>query len=567
LTKLSIDGKIDPVIGRDKELDRVVQTLCRRKKNNPILVGEPGVGKTAIAEGLATLINEGAVPSILKDYKVLSLDLGSLLAGTKYRGDFEKRLKGILDEIDGSDNVILFIDEIHTLVGAGSTNGGSLDASNLLKPALANGKIKCIGATTYSEFKNFFDKDKALSRRFNKIDIKEPSIEDSIEILKGLKSKYEEHHNIKYQDGAIKLAVELSDKYISDKFLPDKAIDIIDEVGASFHLLKRKRKSVTPLDIETIIARIANIPAKTITSDDMEVLQSLEKDLKARVFGQDEAIEKLVKTIKLSRAGLKSDDKPIGGFLFTGPTGVGKTEIAKELAKEMGINFVRFDMSEYMEKHSVSKLIGSPAGYVGFEEGGQLTEIIKRHPHSVLLLDEIEKAHIDVLNILLQILDNAQLTDNVGAKIDFKNVIIILTSNITSNEAPVMGFEQELSQKDTAVKKFLSPEFRNRLDDIIYFKTLDTDVVVHIVNKFIVELEAKLIDKEIKISLDKRAKEFLAKKGYDKHLGARPLSRVIDKEIKEVITDEILFGELKNGGEVKITLKKDKLNFNYTKKS
>jgi len=563
LSKLASDNKIDPVIGREKELARAIQTLCRRKKNNPLLVGEPGVGKTAIAEGLAIEIAHHSVPKVLKDSKVLALDLGSLLAGTKYRGDFEKRLKGILDEIGESDNVILFIDEIHTLVGAGSTNGGSMDASNLLKPALASGKIKCVGATTYSEYKNFFDKDKALSRRFNKIDIKEPSLDDSFKILKGLKDKYEEHHEVKYQEQSLKLAVELSSKYINDRFLPDKAIDIIDEVGASFHLLKRKRKTVTPIDIETIVAKIANIPPKTVTSNDKDLLFNLESNLKARIFGQNGAIERLVKIIKLSRAGLKSDDKPIGSFLFTGPTGVGKTEIAKELAKEMGINFVRFDMSEYMEKHSVSKLIGSPAGYVGFEEGGQLTEHIKKHPHSVLLLDEVEKAHIDVLNILLQVLDNAELTDNSGSKIDFKNVIVILTSNITSSEAPVMGFEQELSQKDTAIKKYFSPEFRNRLDDVIYFRSLDTDDVVHVVEKFIKDLETKLSDKKIKISINKKAKEFLAKKGYDKTLGARPLSRVIDKEVKEQLTEEILFGKLVEGGEVKITLRSNQLNFIY----
>ncbi len=562
LSELAKDSKIDPVIGRVSEINRVVQTLCRRKKNNPILIGEAGVGKTAIAEGLAIKLADNDIPTILKNSILFSLDMGALLAGTKYRGDFEKRIKGVLDEIDEIGNVILFIDEIHTIVGAGATNGGSMDASNLLKPALASGKIKCIGATTYLEFKNFFEKDKALTRRFSKIDVDEPSLEDSFKILKGLKSRYETHHGIKYQDNALYSAIELSNKYINDRFLPDKAIDIIDEVGASFHILKRKRKIATVSDIENMVAKIANIPSKRVSQDDKDILFNLENNLKSKIFGQDEAITNLVNSIKLSRAGLREADKPVGSFLFTGPTGVGKTEVAKELADELGIYFARFDMSEYMEKHSVSKLIGAPAGYVGFEGGGQLSEIIKKHPYSILLLDEVEKANVDVLNILLQIMDSASMTDNSGAKINFKNVIIIMTSNIGASEAPVMGFQKDENRKqESAVKNHFSPEFRNRLDKIINFKSLESVQVVHIVDKFIAELENNLSDKGIKINLNKRAKEYLANLGYDKDLGARPLARVIQEELKAKLTDEILFGGLQNGGEVKVTLKNSKLNF------
>lgn len=568
LSELATKNKIDPVIGRVNEIDRVVQTLCRRKKNNPILVGEAGVGKTAIAEGLATKIANKEVPKLLENSTLLSLDMGALLAGTKYRGEFEKRIKGILDEIEKKENIILFIDEIHTIVGAGATSGGSMDASNLLKPALANGKIKCIGASTFLEFKNHFEKDKALSRRFSKIVVNEPSLEDSVKILQGLKTKYEAHHNIKYQDSALHSAVMLSDKYINDKFLPDKAIDIIDEVGASFHLLKQKRKVVTVVDVENMIAKIANIPSKRVTQNDKDILFNLEANLKSKIFGQDEAISNLVSAIKLSRAGLRSGDKPIGSFLFTGPTGVGKTEIAKELSKELGIYFARFDMSEFMEKHSISKLIGSPAGYIGYEAGGQLSEIIKKHPHCVLLLDEVEKANIDILNILLQVMDSATLTDNSGAKIDFKNVIIIMTSNIGASEANVMGFNKDESLKNkSAVENYFTPEFRNRIDKIINFKSLSTEFVVHIVEKFINELELNLSDKNIKININQKAKEYLANKGYSKTLGARPLARIIEEEIKTKLTDEILFGGLINGGEVKITLKAEKLNFSITPKT
>jgi ATP-dependent Clp protease ATP-binding subunit ClpA len=558
------EGRIDPVIGRDKEIERVMQILCRRKKNNPLLVGEPGVGKTAIAEGLALRIAAGEIPKILEGAKLYSLDMGALLAGTKYRGDFEKRLKGVIDELKSIPNAIVFIDEIHTIVGAGATQGGSMDASNLLKPALASGAIKCIGATTYSEFRNFLEKDRALSRRFAKVDVKEPDLETSFKILKGLKEKYEKHHGVKYSIAALRSAVELSDRYINDRQLPDKAIDLIDEVGASFHLRKKKRSIVTTHDIEDVVAKIVGMPPARVTSDDIELLRDLEERLKANVLGQEEACEHLAMAIKRSRAGLNPPNKPIGSFLFVGPTGVGKTELAKELARNLGVHFERFDMSEYMEKHAVSRLIGAPPGYVGYEEGGLLTEAIRKHPHTVLLLDEIEKAHPDLINILLQVMDNATLTDNNGIVVDFKHVIIIMTSNVGATEANIMGFKNEsVSKFDEALKQYFTPEFRNRLDAIIRFKPLSMEVVEGIVEKFIAELGAQLAAKNISISLTPKAKRYLAQKGYDEQLGARPLARVIAEEIKTPLTDEILFGRLAKGGAVRIDATKSGLKFRY----
>jgi len=564
LIDLAKDGELDPLIGRVDECKRVVQVLCRRKKNNPILVGEPGVGKTAVVEGIAQMIVAHDIPDILDGSSLYALDMGSLLSGTKYRGDFEKRLKEILKELENEQNAILFIDEIHTIVGAGATSGGSMDLSNLLKPSLASGKLKCIGATTYGEFRNFFDKDRALSRRFAKIDIDEPTLEDSYKILLGLKGSYEQHHGVKYPNSVLKSSVELAKKYINDRFLPDSAIDLIDEVGASFHLLKRKRKSVSITDIENILEKIAHIPNRHINANESEVISRLEKNLKSKVFGQDDAIHVLVRAIKRSRAGLGNAQAPIGAFLFAGPTGVGKTEVAKQLSNELGVNFERYDMSEYMEKHTISRLIGAPPGYVGFEDGGQLTESIKKHPYSVLLLDEIEKAHPDLLNILLQIFDGAVLTDNNGVKTDFRNVIIIMTSNLGTKEGVHVGFQKDDSFKaKSAIKDFFSPEFRNRLDDIIYFKMLDEEMMTEIVQKFIDELEEQLKDKKIKITLSKNAKQYLAKRGYSADMGARVMKRVIQEEIKTPLSEEILFGKLKHGGRVKIGHKKDVLYFDY----
>ena len=565
LVELAKKDKIDPLIGRVEEVQRVMQVLCRRKKNNPILVGEAGVGKTAIVEGLALKIAKKETPKILSDAKLYALDIGSLLSGAKYRGDFEKRLKDVLIELKSKANSILFIDEIHTIVGAGATSGGSMDLSNLLKPSLATGEIKCIGATTYSEFRNFFDKDRALSRRFSKLDISEPSVDDAYEILLGLKSRYEEHHGVKYPQKVLKSSVELAKKYINDKFLPDSAIDLIDEVGASFHLQKRKRKAVSIHDIESILARVANIPPRSVSSDETELMRDLEVKLKAKVFGQDEAIKNLVTAIKRSRAGLSNPQSPVGSFLFSGPTGVGKTEVAKQLAEQLGIHFERFDMSEYMEKHTVSRLIGAPPGYVGYEEGGQLTETIKKHPYSVLLLDEIEKAHPDLLNILLQVFDSATLTDNDGNKTDFRNVIIIMTSNLGTKEAAQVGFTKvEAHQASNAIKDFFAPEFRNRLDAIVHFSALKTEVMVSVVEKLLAQLEEQLKEKNIKIEATSKAKKYLAEKGYSKELGARVMQRVISDEIKTPLSDEILFGKLKNGGVVKIDYKKKVLEFEYT---
>ncbi len=557
LVKEAKKGKIDPVIGRDKEIERVIQILCRRKKNNPLLVGEPGVGKTAIAEGIAIKIANKEIPQVLEGAVLYSLDMGSLLAGTKYRGDFEKRLKGVIEELKQKKNAIVFIDEIHTLVGAGATQGGSMDASNLLKPALASGAIKCIGATTYSEFRNFLEKDRALSRRFAKVDVKEPDLETSLKILKGLKEKYEKHHRVRYTINALKSAVELSDRYINDRQLPDKAIDLIDEVGASFHLRKKKRSVVTAHDVEDVLSKMLNLPPARVTQDDISILENLEDRLKERVLGQEEAIEQLSMAIKRSRAGLNPPNKPIGSFLFVGPTGVGKTELAKELARTLGVHFERFDMSEYMEKHAVSRLIGAPPGYVGYEEGGLLTETIRKHPHTVLLLDEIEKAHPDLINILLQVMDNATLTDNYGNVADFKHVVLIMTSNVGATEANIMGFKKEsVSKFDEALKHYFTPEFRNRLDAIVRFAPLSLEIVEGIVDKFIAELNDQLRAKNIRLKITKGARKYLAQKGYSEELGARPLSRVISEEIKTPLTNEILFGRLKKGGEVKIEYKK-----------
>lgn len=572
LVGIAKKSQIDPVIGRDKELERVIEILGRRKKNNPLLVGEPGVGKTAIAEGLALKIAKNEVPDFLQDSKIFSLDMGSMLAGTKYRGDFEKKLKSLLKEISKIPKAILFIDEIHTIVGAGSVGGSAMDASNILKPLLANGKLRCIGATTFAEYRNDFAKDKALSRRFAKVDINEPSIEDSILILEGLKSKYEEYHKVKYSKSAIISAVELSKKYIQDRFLPDCAIDVIDEVGASKKIelsktLKVKNDTnitISSKDVEETISKMAHIPARSATKSDLSLLKNLEKNMQKRVFGQDKAINSIVQAIKINKAGLGLDKKPIGSFLFTGPTGVGKTEVAKELSLQMGIHFERFDMSEYMEAHAVSRLIGAPAGYIGFEQGGLLTESIRKHPHTVLLLDEIEKAHPDLMSILLQVMDNAELTDNSGNKADFQNVILIMTSNLGVTEANVMGFaKNEKLNENRAINKFFAPEFRNRLDAVVSFDSLSLDIVSKVAGKFIEDLEKQLETKKIKIEISKKAKDELARLGYDKTMGARPLNRVISDKIKNPLTDEILFGKLKKGGLVKIDFK-DEFVFEYS---
>ena len=561
LVALAQTGKIDPVVGRIDEITRVMQTLCRRKKNNPLLVGEPGVGKTAIAEGLALKISEGDVPDILKDSKVFALDMGALVAGTKYRGDFEKRLKAIISELTEQDNAIMFIDEIHTMVGAGAVGGGSMDASNILKPALARGDLKCIGATTYAEYRNFFDKDKALSRRFAKIDVSEPSIEDTMIILQGIKHKYEDYHNISFTDESLQVAIDLSVKYLHDKFLPDKAMDIIDEVGAHFMLRGEKGVTVQPKDIEESIAKMMKLPSSVVAKDDMTKLKALKSDLGARVIGQEEAIDALTTAIKRSYAGLNSANRPIGSFLFVGPTGVGKTELATQLANVLSINFERIDMSEYMESHTISRLIGSPPGYVGYEQGGLLTEMIKKNPHTVLLLDEIEKAHPDIMNILLQVMDGAKLTDNNGVVSDFKNVILIMTSNIGTKEANVMGFQKDTSSKtDKAIASFFSPEFRNRLSGTITFNTLSLEILVKIVDTEIAKLNLLLKPKDIVVTLNKKAKEHIAQKS-DKKYGARDIARVIDKDIKEALTDEILFGELKKGGSVKVSVTNGKFGF------
>ena len=568
LVAIANEGKIDPVINRTQEINRVIEILARRKKNNPILLGETGVGKTAIAEGLALAISNNEVPSFLENAEVYSLDMGSMLAGTKYRGDFEKKLKAVLKEVSKKKNAILFIDEIHTVVGAGAVGGSTMDASNILKPMLSSGKLRVIGATTYEEYRNDFGKDKAFSRRFAKVEINEPSIEDCIIILEGLKDKYEEFHGVTYTKESLKLATELSKKFINDRFLPDSAIDVIDEVGATIKLEKKNKKNIkiTAKDVEKTISSIAQIPPKTATSSDLSLLKKLQPNLQKRVFGQDLAIETIVKAIKINRAGMGVDSKPVGSFLFTGSTGVGKTEVAKELAHVMGIHFERFDMSEYGEAHTVSRLIGAPAGYVGYEKGGLLTEAIKKHPHTVLLLDEIEKAHPDLMSLLLQVMDNATLTDNNGTKADFQNVILIMTSNLGATQASIMGFAKDDGiNEDKAVKKFFAPEFRNRLDATVKFISLTEPILIKIVAKFIKDLEDSLADKDIKITLSMKAKKELARLGYDKLMGARPLQRVISDKIKIPLTDEILFGELKNGGSVKIDFVKDEFSFSYKK--
>ncbi len=566
LVELAKTGKIDPVVGRMEEIERVMQTLCRRKKNNPLLVGEPGVGKTAIAEGLALKIFESNVPDILKDSKIFALDMGALLAGTKYRGDFEKRLKGIISELIGMDDAILFIDEIHTMVGAGATSGGSMDASNILKPALARGELKCIGATTYAEYRNFFDKDKALSRRFAKIDVEEPSVEDTLIILKGIQHKYEEFHKIKFTDKALQSAIDLSVKYLHDRFLPDKAMDIIDEVGAHFMLKGKSDVTIRPQDIEYSVAKMMKLPSTVIGTDDTKKLKNLDKELKEHIVGQDEAISSLTTAIKRSYAGLNAQNRPIGSFLFVGPTGVGKTALATQLAKTMHVHFERLDMSEYMEAHTISRLVGAPPGYVGYEQGGLLTEMIKKHPHTVLLLDEVEKAHPDIMNILLQVMDGAKLTDNNGVVSDFKNVVLIMTSNIGTKEANVMGFSKDNSMKtNKAINAFFTPEFRNRLSSIVEFNTLKSDALVKIVDIELDRLNSLLESKNIEVQLSKKAKAYLAKEGYDERYGARHIARVIDEKIKEALTDEILFGKLKKGGFVKVGFSDEKLKFEFNK--
>ncbi|MDP5328248.1 MAG: ATP-dependent Clp protease ATP-binding subunit ClpA [Litorivicinaceae bacterium] len=553
-------GQIDPLIGRDAELSRVIQTLSRRRKNNPLLVGEAGVGKTAIAEGLAYRIVEAQVPEVIADATVYALDLGALLAGTKYRGDFEKRLKSLLSEIEKHRHAILFIDEIHTIIGAGAASGGVMDASNLLKPLLSSGKLKCIGSTTFQEFRGIFEKDRALARRFQKVDVLEPSVEDTIKILSGLKGRFEEHHGLRYTKAAIASAVELSTKYITDRHLPDKAIDVIDEAGAMQRLLpvSRRKKVIGVTEIESVIATMARIPAKQVSASDTEVLANLDRDLKLTVFGQNEAIERMSSAIKLSRAGLKADGKPVGCFLFSGPTGVGKTEVSRQLARTLGIELVRFDMSEYMERHTVSRLIGAPPGYVGFDQGGLLTEAITKHPHSVLLLDEIEKAHPDVFNLLLQVMDHGTLTDNNGRKADFRHVILIMTTNAGAESLAKrsIGFNEQDKTTDgmEAIKTLFTPEFRNRLDAVVQFGALTEEVIEQVVHKFIAELQAQLDDRKVSIEVSEAALQWLAKRGYDKTMGARPMARLIQDAIKRPLADAILFGELQHGGSVYVTV-------------
>jgi ATP-dependent Clp protease ATP-binding subunit ClpA len=558
LNQLARDGRIDPLIGREMEVERVIQVLCRRRKNNPLLVGEAGVGKTAIAEGLAWRITQGDVPEVLAASTVYSLDMGALLAGTKYRGDFEQRLKGVLKQLKDQPHAILFIDEIHTLIGAGAASGGTLDASNLLKPALSTGAMKCIGATTFSEYRGIFEKDAALSRRFQKVDVIEPSVEQTIEILKGLKSRFEEHHGVKYAVGALQAAAELSSKYINDRHLPDKAIDVIDEAGAAQRILpkSKQKKTITRLEVEEIVAKIARIPPASVSSDDRGKLKTLDRDLKSVVFGQDPAIDALAAAIKMARSGLGKPDKPIGSFLFSGPTGVGKTEVAKQLAYIMGIELIRFDMSEYMERHAVSRLIGAPPGYVGFDQGGLLTEAVTKKPHAVLLLDEIEKAHPDVFNVLLQVMDHGTLTDNNGRKADFRNVIIIMTTNAgaeTMNKATI-GFttQRETGDEMADIKRLFTPEFRNRLDAIVSFRALDEDIILRVVDKFLLQLESQLAEKKVEVTFTDPLRKHLAKKGFDPLMGARPMQRLIQDTIRRALADELLFGRLVDGGRLTV---------------
>ena len=570
LNKKAEDGKVDPLIGRGPEVDRTVQILCRRSKNNPLYVGDPGVGKTAIAEGLARKIVEGDVPEVLEEAVIYSLDMGALLAGTRYRGDFEERLKQVVNELEGMPEAILFIDEIHTVIGAGATSGGAMDASNLLKPALSSGAIRCIGSTTYKEFRNHFEKDRALLRRFQKIDVNEPTIEDTVAILKGLRSAFEDHHKVKYTSDAIKTAVELSARYINDRKLPDKAIDVIDEVGAMQMLVppSRRKKKITSKEIEAVIATMARIPPKSVSTDDKKALQNLDRDLKHVVFGQDAAVDKLATAMKLSHAGLRDPDKPIGSFLFSGPTGVGKTEVARQLASIMGIELKRFDMSEYMERHSVSRLIGAPPGYVGYDQGGLLTDAIDQNPHCVLLLDEIEKAHPDLFNILLQVMDNGRLTDHHGKTVDFRNVVLIMTTNAGASDMAKQGIGfGDVSREDAseeAVKRMFTPEFRNRLDAIVPFAYLGKNTVARVVDKFILQLELQLAEQNVDIQFDKESRAWLADKGYDRLYGARPMGRLIQEKIKQPLAEELLFGKLADGGEVAVTMKDGKPAFELT---
>jgi ATP-dependent Clp protease ATP-binding subunit ClpA len=564
------EGKIDPLIGRDSEVERSIQILCRRRKNNPLLVGEAGVGKTAIAEGLAFRIVNDDVPDVISESTIYSLDLGSLLAGTKYRGDFEKRLKGILKELSADKNAILFIDEIHTIIGAGAASGGVMDASNLLKPKLSSGELRCIGSTTYQEYQGIFEKDRALARRFQKIDVVEPSVSDTTKILMGLKSRYEEHHSVRFTQKALQAAAELSAKYINERQLPDKAIDVIDEAGASQRLLpeSKRKKTINVSDIEQIISKIARIPEKSVSASDKDVLKNLGRNLKMVVFGQDEAIEKMSTAIQLSRSGLGNEAKPIGNFLFAGPTGVGKTEVTQQLAKIMGVELIRFDMSEYMERHAVSRLIGAPPGYVGYDQGGLLTDAVIKQPYSVVLLDEMEKAHSDIYNILLQVMDHGTLTDNNGRKVDFRNVVLVMTTNagVQATVRKSMGFKQQDHSTDAMaeINKTFTPEFRNRLDSIVWFNHLDEEVILQVVDKFIIELQAQLDVKGVSLEVSPKAREYLAEKGYDKGMGARPMARLIQDELKRELASELLFGKLAKGGEVKVGFKNKKLTFAYT---
>ncbi len=575
LTAKAARGEIDPLVGRSTELERTIQVLSRRKKNNVIFVGEPGVGKTAIVEGLALKIREGAVPDALKKVRIFSLDMGALLAGTKYRGDFEERLKSAIARLEKMTGAILFIDEIHTIVGAGATSGGSMDASNILKPVLNSGRLRCIGASTYEEYKNYFEKDRALSRRFQKIEIQEPSVGETVEILKGLRSYYESFHGVKFTDGSLKAASELSAKYVNDKYLPDKAIDVIDEAGAALKLTsgEKRKRVIGTREIEKVVAKMARIPSRTVSMSDMEKLRDLEEEVKMAVFGQDEAIHTLCAAIKRTRAGLGAPERPIGSFLFTGPTGVGKTEVSKQMAAVLGVKFIRFDMSEYMEKHTVARLIGAPPGYVGFDQGGLLTDSIRKNPYSVLLLDEIEKAHPDIFSVLLQVMDYATLTDNNGKKADFRNVVLIMTSNAGAKEMvkEVIGFGDRVgdtrSKGKDAITRLFSPEFRNRLDGTITFNGLTPGIMKKVVTKFIDELREQLKEKNVRVALSDKATEWLASKGYDPMYGARPLSRLIQTEVKDALSEEVLFGRLKKGGSVHIGLKDDKLVFDYGESS
>ncbi|MEX2642810.1 MAG: ATP-dependent Clp protease ATP-binding subunit ClpA [Acetobacterales bacterium] len=569
LNKKARDGKIDPLIGRDSEIERTIQVLCRRTKNNPLYVGDPGVGKTAIAEGLARRIVRGEVPDVLEDATIFALDMGALLAGTRYRGDFEERLKAVVSELEEYDGAVLFIDEIHTVIGAGATSGGAMDASNLLKPALQSGNIRCVGSTTYKEYRNYFEKDRALVRRFQKIDIKEPSVEDTVKILRGLKPYYERHHKVRYTADAIRSAVELSSRYINDRKLPDKAIDVIDEVGASRMLLpeSRRRKTVTVKDVEAVVAKIARIPPKSVSKDDKEVMRNLEEELKRVVYGQELAIDALASAIKLSRAGLREPEKPIGSYLFSGPTGVGKTEVARQLARVMGVEMTRFDMSEYMERHSVSRLIGAPPGYVGFDQGGLLTDAVDQHPHGILLLDEIEKAHPDLFNILLQIMDYGKLTDHNGKTVDFRNIVLIMTTNAGAADMakPAIGFERtgREGEDEEAINRMFTPEFRNRLDAVVRFSYLGQEVVGRVVDKFVRELSDQMADRNVAIELSEEARDWLSTRGYDRLYGARPLGRVIQEHIKKPLADELLFGRLANGGKVRVVVTDDKIDFTF----